>query len=50
MDSKEELGERERSDLQDAHGYERWNRIYLAVIIFTILVIISLWVFSRVFS
>lgn len=31
-------------------GYPHWNRVYLAVVLFTVLVIVGLWLFSRAFT
>jgi hypothetical protein len=30
--------------------YPHWNRVYIIVIIYTIILIIGLWVFSRMFQ
>ncbi|HKQ78979.1 MAG TPA: hypothetical protein VJ810_35100 [Blastocatellia bacterium] len=30
--------------------YPHWNRVYITVIIFTICIIIALWLFSRMFQ
>ncbi len=35
---------------QSADGETRWRAIYLAVVLFTVLVIGALWLFSRAFS
>jgi hypothetical protein len=35
---------------QDEGEYPNWNRVYLAVVIYTILLIAGLWAFSRIFQ
>jgi hypothetical protein len=35
---------------QDEREYPHWNRVYIAVIIYTIALIIGLWVFSKAFQ
>ncbi|MDQ3585494.1 MAG: hypothetical protein M3407_06945 [Acidobacteriota bacterium] len=37
-------------DKPRADGETRWRAIYLAVVLFTVLVIGALWLFSRAFS
>jgi hypothetical protein len=34
----------------DERGYLRWNRVYLAVLIYTAVLIVALWLFSITFS
>jgi len=37
-------------DKQNEREYPYWNRVYGAVIIYTIVLIIGLWAFSRMFQ
>jgi len=32
------------------HEYPHWNRVYITVIVYTIALIIGLWLFSRMFQ
>jgi hypothetical protein len=32
------------------HEYPHWNRVYIAVMVFTTAVIIALWIFSSIFT
>jgi hypothetical protein len=34
----------------DEREYPHWNRVYITVIVFTIALIIGLWLFSRMFQ
>jgi hypothetical protein len=34
----------------DEAGYLRWNRIYLAIVIYTAALIVGLWIFSITFT
>ncbi len=38
-----------KSKVQEEQEYPYWNRVYLAVVIWTVIVIVSLWMFSRAF-
>ncbi len=38
-----------KSRVQEELEYPHWNRVYLAVMIWTVIVIVSLWMFSRAF-
>ena len=37
-------------DKPEEQEYPHWNRVYLAVIIFMIMVIAALWLFSKTFE
>ncbi len=37
-------------DPQDEREYPHWNRVYITVIIYTIALIVGLWLFSRMFQ
>jgi hypothetical protein len=38
------------SEKREEHEYPHWNRVYLAVIIYTIALIIGLWAISKAFQ
>ncbi len=37
-------------DKQNEREYPHWNRVYITVIVYTIILIIGLWAFSRMFQ
>jgi hypothetical protein len=39
-----------KPDAQDKSEYPHWNRVYIIVIVYTIILIIGLWAFSRMFQ
>lgn len=40
----------ESTPANDEREYPHWNRVYLAVIIFTVAIIVGLWWFSKQFQ
>lgn len=34
----------------DEHEYPHWNRVYITVIVYSIVLIVALWLFSRMFQ
>jgi hypothetical protein len=38
------------NEQQDEREYPYWNRVYVIVMIYTIVLIIGLWAFSRLFQ
>jgi len=36
--------------MKEEEGYPHWNRVYLIVVIYSIALIIGLWLFSRLYE
>ncbi len=37
-------------DNLDEHEYPHWNSVYITVIVYSIVLIVALWLFSRAFA